>query len=81
MERQLDPRPAIVAEALTPADVRAAVLVAATTTCRSPSRRPATARSSPADGGLLVKTARMTEVLIDPDRASRGSGRARAGAT
>jgi FAD/FMN-containing dehydrogenase len=64
----IDPRPAIVAEAETPADVRAAVVTAQEH--RLPFAVQATGHGThvPADGGLLLKTSQMAEVLVDPDR-------------
>ena len=64
----LDPRPAVVAEAVTPADVAAAVRVARR--YRLPLAVQATGHGSlvPADGGLLVKTTAMAEVLVNPSR-------------
>lgn len=60
--------PAIVVEATSPADVRAAVLVA------REHRLPFTVQSTghgtlvPPDGGVLLKTSQMAQVLVDPDR-------------
>ena len=64
----LDSRPAVVAEALTPADVQNAVLIARRY------GRPFAVQSTghgtrvACDGGLLVKTGRMADVLVDPER-------------
>src|SRR5215211_1301243 len=62
------PRPALVAETLAPADVQNALLIA------RHQARPFAVQSTghgtlfPADGGLLLKTGRMGEVLVDPER-------------
>src|SRR5215211_6818302 len=63
----LDQRPAAVAEALTPADVRNAVLVARAHDLPFTVQSTGHGTRVPADGGLLVKTGRMAEVLVDPD--------------
>ncbi|HEY8112210.1 MAG TPA: FAD-binding oxidoreductase, partial [Actinomycetes bacterium] len=65
----IDPRPAMVVEAAGPADVRAAV-VAARENCL-PFAVQATGHGTyvPSDGGILLKTAGMASVLVDPDRA------------
>jgi len=60
--------PAIVVEACTPADVRTAVGIA------RKHGLPLTVQSTghgtlvPPDGGVLLKTSRMAQVLVDPDR-------------
>jgi FAD/FMN-containing dehydrogenase len=64
----IDPRPAIVAEALTPADVQNAVLIARRHGLRFAVQSTGHGTLVPADGGLLLKTSRMAEVLVDPDR-------------
>ena len=48
--------------------------------CRSPCRRPATAPTSPSDGGILLKTPRWPRSWSTPTAGSPGSARARAGA-
>jgi FAD/FMN-containing dehydrogenase len=65
----IDPRPAMVVEAADPADVRAAE-VAAREYCL-PFAVQATGHGTyvPSDGGILLKTAGMASVLVDPDRA------------
>jgi FAD/FMN-containing dehydrogenase len=65
----IDPRPAMIVEAAEPADVRAAV-VAAREYCL-PFAVQATGHGTyvPADGGVLLKTAGMASVLVDPGRA------------
>ena len=77
----IDPRPAVVAEALTPSDVRAAVLIARSTGCRSPSRRPGTARSCPPTAACCSRPPRWPRCSSTPTGGSPASGRARAGAT
>ena len=72
--RKIDPRPAVVAEALTPADVRAAVLTPGSTTCRSPSRRPGTARWS-------VRRRPAAEDVADGGGAGRSRAPDRTGRT
>jgi FAD/FMN-containing dehydrogenase len=64
----LDQRPAVVAEALGAADVQAAV--AAARRHGLPFAVQATGHGThvPCDGGVLVKTSLMAEVLVDPDR-------------
>ena len=73
----IDPRPAVVAEAATPSDVRAAVLIA------REHGLPFAVQSTGHGTHVAVPTAaccsrpsRMAEVLVDPDRAHR-AGRAR----
>jgi FAD/FMN-containing dehydrogenase len=65
---RVDPRPGLVAEACGAADVRASVEWARThevpITVQSTGHGTRVAR----DGGLLIKTSRMTGVLIDPER-------------
>ncbi len=65
----IDPRPAMVVEATERADVRAAI-VAAREYCL-PFAVQATGHGTyvPSDGGILLKTAGMAAVLVDPDRA------------
>jgi FAD/FMN-containing dehydrogenase len=64
----IDPRPAIVAEAETPADVRAAVVAAREHDLPFAVQATGHGTHVPADGGLLLKTTQMAEVLVDPDR-------------
>jgi FAD/FMN-containing dehydrogenase len=64
----IDPRPAVVAEALTPSDVRAAVLIAQEHALPFAVQSTGHGTHVPADGGLLLKTSQMAEVLVDPDR-------------
>ena len=64
----LDQRPAIVAEAQTPADVRAAVVTAQEHGLPFAVQATGHGTHVPADGALLVKTSAMAEVLVDPDR-------------
>ena len=65
---KIDPRPAVVAEASTPSDVRAAVLIAQEHGLPFAVQSTGHGTHVPADGGLLLKTSRMAEVLVDPDR-------------
>ena len=64
----IDPRPAIVAEAQTPADVRAAVVAAREHDLPFAVQATGHGTHVPADGALLLKTGAMAEVLVDPDR-------------
>jgi FAD/FMN-containing dehydrogenase len=63
-----DSRPAIVAEATSPTDIRAAL--AAARNHDLPFAVQATGHGTfvPSDRGVLVKTGRMAQVLVDPDR-------------
>ena len=64
----IDSRPAVVAEASTPSDVRAAVLIAREHGLPFAVQATGHGTHVPADGGLLLKTSQMAEVLVDPDR-------------
>jgi FAD/FMN-containing dehydrogenase len=64
----LDQRPAIVAEAETPADVRAAVVTAQDHGLALAVQATGHGTHVPPDGALLLKTSQMAEVLVDPDR-------------
>ncbi|NUW38741.1 FAD-binding protein [Nonomuraea rhodomycinica] len=70
----IDPRPAVVAEAASAGDVRAAVVVA------REHGLPLTVQSTghgthvPADGGLLLKTGRLGGVRVDPERRTARAG-------
>jgi FAD/FMN-containing dehydrogenase len=64
----LDQRPALVAEAETPADVRAAVVTAQEHDLPFAVQATGHGTHVPADGALLLKTSAMAEVLVDPDR-------------
>lgn len=66
--RGFDQRPAVVAEALTPADVRAAVLTARQHGLPFAVQATGHGTYLPNDGGLLLKTSGMAHVLVDPDR-------------
>jgi FAD/FMN-containing dehydrogenase len=66
--KAIDPWPAVVAEALTPIDVRMAVVAARVHGLPFAVQGTGHGTYVPADGGLLLKTGRMAEVLIDPDR-------------
>jgi FAD/FMN-containing dehydrogenase len=63
-----DSRPAVVAEAMTPTDVRTAVEVARTHGLPFAVQSTGHGTFVPSDGGLLVKTSRLAQVLVDPDR-------------
>ena len=64
----IDPRPAVVAEASTASDVRAAVLIAREHGLPFAVQATGHGTHVPADGGLLLKTSQMAEVLVDLDR-------------
>ena len=64
----IDPRPALVAEAETPADVRAAVVTAQDHGLPFAVQATGHGTHVPADDALLLKTSQMAEVLVDPDR-------------
>jgi FAD/FMN-containing dehydrogenase len=72
----LDARPVLVAEATSPADVRAAVAWARTHDVPLAVQSTGHGTHVPAHGGLLIKTSRMATVLVDPDRriAKVGAG-------
>jgi FAD/FMN-containing dehydrogenase len=64
----IDQRPALIAEAETPADVRAAVVTAQEQDLPLAVQSTGHGTHVPADGALLVKTSAMAEVIVDPDR-------------
>ena len=64
----IDPRPAVVAEAVTPSDVQAAVLIAQAHGLPFAVQSTGHGTHVACDGGLLLKTSQMAEVLVDPDR-------------
>lgn len=64
----VDPRPAIVAEAVGPADVRAAVLTAREHGLPLSVQATGHGTLVPGDGGLLLRTGRMAGVEVDPAR-------------
>ena len=66
--RRIEPRPAIIAEARTPEDVRAAVRGAREHELPLAVQATGHGTQMPANGGLLLKTSRMTDVVVDPDR-------------
>src|SRR6059058_884315 len=70
----LDPWPALIVEASGAADVRTAI--AAARQFDLPLGIQATGHGivAPADGGLLLRTSRMSTVLIDPDRRIARTG-------
>src|SRR3954452_18607137 len=63
-----DLRPALTAEALTPADVRAAVLTARRNDLPLAVYATGHGTLTPGEGSLVLDTSRMAEVLVDPDR-------------
>jgi FAD/FMN-containing dehydrogenase len=69
-----DSRPAVVAEATTPADVQAAVRVARDHNLPFAVHATGHGTFIPSDGGILVKTSRMAQVLVDPDRRTARVG-------
>jgi FAD/FMN-containing dehydrogenase len=64
----IDQRPAVVAEALTQQDVQAAVVAAHEHGLPFAVQATGHGTHTPCDGGLLLKTSLMAEVLVDPDR-------------
>ena len=64
----LDARPALIAEATSAADVRAALTWARTHDVPFAVQATGHGTRVASTGGLLVKTARMSTVLVDPDR-------------
>ena len=64
----IDAHPAVVAEALTPADVQNAVLIARQHDLRLAVQGTGHGTQVACDGALLLRTPRMAEVLVDPDR-------------
>lgn len=64
----LDQRPALVAEAMTPRDVQAAVVAAREHGLPFAVQATGHGTHVAADGALLLKTTLMAEVLVDPDR-------------
>lgn len=75
--RLIDPRPAVVVEAASPGDVRAALLVAREHGMPFAVQSTGHGTLVPADGGVLVKTTPMASVRVDPERRT---ARAQAGA-
>ncbi|MDR8410036.1 FAD-dependent oxidoreductase [Nonomuraea sp. 3-1Str] len=70
----IDPRPAIVAEAAHPDDVRAAVLAAREHGLPLTVQATGHGTHVPADGGLLLKTGRLGGVRVDPERRTARAG-------
>jgi FAD/FMN-containing dehydrogenase len=64
----IDPRPAVVAVANGASDVQAALLTAREHDLPFAVQATGHGTLVPADGGVLVKTGGMAEVLVDPDR-------------
>lgn len=71
---RVDPRPALVAEACGAADVRAAVEWARSSGVPIAVQSTGHGTKVAADGGLLIRTSRMTGLLIDPDRRTARVG-------
>jgi hypothetical protein len=63
-----DPRPAVIVEAVAPADVQTAVLAARRENLPLAVQATGHGTLVPADGGLLVKTTAMAEVVVNPAR-------------
>jgi FAD/FMN-containing dehydrogenase len=74
----LDSRPAVIAEALSPADVQNAVLIARGRSLPFAVQSTGHGTLTACDGGVLIKTGGMAEVLVD---AGRRVARVGAGAT
>jgi FAD/FMN-containing dehydrogenase len=74
----LDARPALIAEALSAADVQNALLIARGRSLPFAVQSTGHGTLTACDGGVLVKTGRMAEVLVDP---ARRVARVGAGAT
>jgi len=66
--RRLDPRPAIVAAAATPADVVLAVRLARGRDLGVAVQATGHGAVRPADGGLLITTSRLASVRVNPER-------------
>ena len=64
----LDQRPALVAEAMSARDVQAAVVAARDHGLPFAVQATGHGTHTPCNGGLLLKTSLMAEVLVDPDR-------------
>ena len=72
--RRIDPRPAVVVEAGTPEDVRLGVLVAREQGLPFAVQSTGHGTLVPSDGGLLLKTSRLSAVEIDPERRTARVG-------
>lgn len=74
--RIVDLKPAVIAEASGPEDVRTAILTAREQGLPFAVQSSGHGWLSPVDGGVLLKTSRLAEVKIDPERqiATVGSG-------
>ena len=68
LDPAIDPRPAMVVEASRAADVRAALEIARDHDLPFAVQATGHGTRVPSDGGILVKTAAMATVLVDPDR-------------
>ncbi|MFD1932351.1 FAD-binding oxidoreductase [Nonomuraea mangrovi] len=70
----IDSRPAVVVEAEGPGDVRAALAVAREHGVPFAVQSTGHGTLVPADGGIVVKTSRMAEVRVDPERRTARAG-------
>lgn len=64
----LDPHPTIITETTSPQDIRTAILAARDNDLPFAIQSTGHGTVLPADGGLLVKTSRMSEVWVNPER-------------
>ncbi|MGV9305880.1 FAD-binding oxidoreductase [Nonomuraea sp. NPDC004354] len=72
--RTIDPRPAAVVEAEGPGDIRAAIAVAREHGVPFAVQSTGHGTLVPADGGIVLKTSRMAEVRVDPERRTARAG-------
>jgi FAD/FMN-containing dehydrogenase len=73
-QRRFDPHPALVLEATTPQDVRAALLFAREHELPFSVQGVGHGVVAPAEGGVLVKTERMAQVEVDAGRRTARTG-------
>jgi len=73
-QRRYDPRPALVVEATSPQDVRAALLFAREHELSFSVQATGHGVVAPVDGGVLVKTDRMANVEVDAGRRTARTG-------
>jgi FAD/FMN-containing dehydrogenase len=64
----IDPMPAMVADAASTAEVRAAVVAARTHSLPFAVQATGHGTRVPSDGGILLKTGHLASVFVDPDR-------------
>ena len=69
-----DPRPVAVAEAADAADVRSAIVTARDHDLPVAVQATGHGTIVPSDGGVLIKTSRLTGVLVDPDKRVARAG-------